>query len=241
MINNKYPKILLTTPTSKYKDYCIKQWINKIKNLTYPNYDIFIIDNSTDKNYHKKIKKYGIKCIHHRPYKEVNLRKLCAECNEIGRKYAIENNYDYMFILESDVFPPKNIIELLLKPNKKVIGACYCIGWLEKTLLNMEIEQFVCKSHALKSVLSSDDAFWFIDGKIKRAFGFGLGCILIHKEIFRKIPFHIKKGNENFADYNFHEDCFLNNIPTYLHTGVFCEHKQGDWLKIHQYENLDNF
>ena len=50
------PKILLGCPISDYHDYCTEEFIGSIKNLTYNNYDILLIDNSKDDRFFNSIK-----------------------------------------------------------------------------------------------------------------------------------------------------------------------------------------
>src|SRR3989344_3253635 len=42
-------------------------------------------------------------------------------------KYLIYNNYDYLFSLEQDVIPDKNILKKLISHNKKVISGIYFV------------------------------------------------------------------------------------------------------------------
>ena len=62
----KKHKVLIGTPHSDKKNYCIEDYIARVKSLTYPYYDVLIVDNSeTRKNYKrfindaKQIKKYS--------------------------------------------------------------------------------------------------------------------------------------------------------------------------------------
>ena len=45
-----------------------------------------------------------------------------AKSHETIRQKALKGNYDYLLHLESDVFPPIDIIERLLEKKKKIIG-----------------------------------------------------------------------------------------------------------------------
>ena len=55
------PKILVGCPTSFHKEYALEQYAESIKALTYPNYDILLVDNSKDDVYFKRIKKLSRK------------------------------------------------------------------------------------------------------------------------------------------------------------------------------------
>ena len=96
---NSQPRILVGCPTADVKDYCLEKYIKAVKSLTYPNYDVLIVDNSEDNNYLEKIKKHlpVIKAPH-----EENVK------DRIINSRSCFNVKDLTFIL----FPP--ILTLLL-------------------------------------------------------------------------------------------------------------------------------
>ena len=117
------PKILVASPTYKGMKYCIDKFIKQIKNLTSPDYDILIVDNSEDDAFFNELKKYQIKVIKDNCQKE-KIHKLINSRNIII-DYALKNNYDYIFMMDCDVIPPENIIEELLKCNKDIVSGLY--------------------------------------------------------------------------------------------------------------------
>ena len=42
MEKNKYPKILVGGPVSDHHDYCYLQFLETVKRLSYPNFDVFL-------------------------------------------------------------------------------------------------------------------------------------------------------------------------------------------------------
>jgi len=134
MKNRGMPKILLGTPTYEGKEYCLDYWIKIVKEIqkTTP-CDILLVDNSSTNYYAKIIKnKYGINVIKSKSYKNQPLKSL-AEARKKFYKYAIKNKYDFIFSLEQDIFPPKDILIHLLKIREKIrdkeaiIGVPYII------------------------------------------------------------------------------------------------------------------
>ena len=117
-------KILVGCPTSFHKEYCFNKYLKGIKSLTYQNHDILLVENSKDDKYINKIKKFlpVIKG----PYFESALDRIITSRNILKEK-VLEGNYDYFLSLEQDVIPPKDIIERLLKHNKKVITGIYFV------------------------------------------------------------------------------------------------------------------
>ncbi|MCD4666279.1 glycosyltransferase family 2 protein, partial [archaeon] len=119
-----YPKVLVGCPTSVHKDYCLNNYIEGLNKLTYPNFDILLVDNSDGDSYFKKIKEKNIPIVK-LDLKDEILRIKLAKSRNILRKKVLEKKYDYFLSLEQDVVPPKNIIERLLKHNKEIITGVY--------------------------------------------------------------------------------------------------------------------
>ena len=49
-------KILIGCPTSEHKAYCLKEYLEGLKNLTYKDVNFIIIDNSKTDEYYNRIK-----------------------------------------------------------------------------------------------------------------------------------------------------------------------------------------
>ena len=117
------PKVLVGCPTYDGMNYCLERYVNSVKKLNYPNYDILLVDNSASKNYAKKIKKMGIKVVH--VDRTSNPKEIVADSRNVLRQKALEGNYDFLLSLEQDVIPPKSIIQRRLKHNKKIVSGIY--------------------------------------------------------------------------------------------------------------------
>ena len=131
-----YPKILIAFPTSDKKDYCVDEFIQQIKSFTYPLYDIFVVDNSKDSKHVRKFWKEGIKAIHE-PLKG-DFREELARHQNIIKDYFLAGDYDYLMMIESDVFTGECILEKLVSYaevyNAGVVTATYEIDRGEPTL-----------------------------------------------------------------------------------------------------------
>lgn len=51
------PKVLVASPTFDKMSYCEEEFFNAIKSLSYPNYDILIVDNSDEDEYFNHLQK----------------------------------------------------------------------------------------------------------------------------------------------------------------------------------------
>ncbi len=218
------PKILIGCPTSNYKEYCFEEYLKSINNLTYNNFDILLVDNSEKDDYYNKIKD-KIPTIRDKWFE--NARDRIIHSRNILREKILRENYDYFLSLEQDVIPPKDVIERLLKHNKKIIGGVYFkLGSFNELIplvwLNID------KRYSRRAILDE------INGDLLEVATCGLGCILIHKSVLEKVKFRYLKEKKAFDDVWFCEDARENGFKVYCDTSIKCKHmiKGMDWSKI---------
>lgn len=220
------PKILVGCPTSFHKRYCLKEYIDRVKNLSYKNYAILIVENSEDNKYYNEIKKY-LPVIKGKYFEGAKDRIINSR--NILREYVLNKGYDHFLSLEQDVIPPKDVIEKLIKNNKEVVGGVYFkLGDDNKTLLAIAWKQ-LNEKYARRFKFSEVNN----KGLIEVA-NCGLGCVLISREILEKVKFRYVKRKEPYDDIWFCEDVRKLGIKIYLDTSVVCKHlvKGMDWSKI---------
>jgi hypothetical protein len=233
------PKILVCAPTSVQKDYCFNDWIENVGSFTYPNFDVFLCDNSNDIEYSKNINSYVYHnypflfyCFHY-SLSDKNLMTKIAYSHDVCRQILVSKNYDYMLHLETDVFPQKDIIERLLWNNKDVCGAVYYTdeGINRKPVIQRIIQLSDNKNDILSINFEPNEDFCFIDGDVKKVGHVGLGCVLIKKEVFNKVGFRADENYPNHsADSFFASDCYDNDIDIYVDTSLIAKHKNRKWI-----------
>jgi hypothetical protein len=145
------------------------------------------------------------------------------------RKYALHNKYDFLLHLESDVFPPKDVIQELLFTKKKFVNALYYSdeGKYRRPMIQMHLD--VAPNYGSSLWLNTINEPQFITGETIRVALAGLGCALISCDILKKIEFRYEKGVDKHPDTFFAEDCERFNIPIFLNTSVVCEHRNQNW------------
>jgi len=227
------PKILIAAPTASVKDYCLDDWLDSINSFTYPKSrcDLFLVDNSDSNHYYKKLIKKGINAEYVKP-KQKGLIARMAQSLNIIRERAIKFNYDYIFSLEVDIFPQrKNVIETLMFHRKKVVGALY------DTLIGNERRCMIFLSEPTDSehygstywLCDVDGEQTFVDGTLKRVFHCGLGAVLIHKSVFKKIKFREETQATFHPDTCFAMDIFHKGIQFWCDTSCYCHHENESW------------
>lgn len=234
------PKVLIATPTYEGKNYCLPQFIDNVVNFTYPKAkcDFMIFDNSAKPDNAKMIsEKYGVRC-HWKDYSGTTIIEKLALTHEAIRVHAINNHYDYLLHLESDVFPQEDVIEQLLWTKKDIVGVPYMLyGGGQRRLVTQGYSEREAKDTGFISFLNiSYVHHYFMDGTVKRVATNGIGCTLMKVSRIKDIPFRFVVGDDAAPDTWFTRDLAYKNIPYYVHTGMLAFHwNTDDWL---EYANL---
>lgn len=233
------PKVLVGSLFSEVKDYCIREWFNNVKKLTYSNFDLCMADNSKNSKYHKKMFNYfserkknsniGKFTVLHTPRINKNSEIFMAFSANALRKHFLDGRYEWMLNLECDVLPPADIIERLLCYNKPVIGATYFSGKKDSSY-PMIIDQLTYSSKEnltfnnpsyIKGFYEMTDAF-----EPKPYFGQGIGVCLWHRSVIERIPF--RAVEKTFYDSAFYVDLHNSGIQNYL-VPIVCRHQNQLW------------
>ena len=227
------PKILVGCPASFHKEYALKEYADAVKSLTYKNFDMLLVDNSKDNVYFEKIKEFNLPVIKG-PYFPSARDRIITSRNLLREK-ALNENYDYFFSLEQDVLPPKDILQNLLKHNKKLITAVY----FAHNILEDNARELIPLVYKLTNpeTLSmrplNETELWQNHG-LHEVISAGLGCLLVHRDILKEIKFRYEKNT--FDDRWFFIDCYNKKIKAFADTSVKCKHLINNrpipWSKI---------
>jgi len=251
-------KILIACPTSSHKDYCLDEWVENIFNIykqvayikenNMPKYRVylFIVDNSQDNKNFYRIKEALIKerlksrqglnfSLYYHYNKDISLRELMSECNNLITEFCIEIKADYLLSIESDVFP-NDVVERLLKHNpnsKKIVALPYFLyNSIASKSIMFDMEDI--GDNRLCVPVDTDRLFMLTDGKLHEAQQLGLGCAMIHRSILKQIPFRVDKNDKtgSHPDSFFYDDCRAKGIKLYFDTSAYVIHKNGSWKNI---------
>jgi hypothetical protein len=243
--NMHYPKILISCPTSDVKDYCVDDFITQIKTLTYPKYDMFILDNSKDAKHVEKFRSRGIKCTHEQfkgDFKKASGREELARHQNIIREYFLRSDCDYLLMIESDVFTGECIIETLLSHaevyQSGIVTATYEIRKEEEDVLcltstvdslGVRSEKLLTREHGysvmgqgtipLRQLLVDPDA---------RITATGIGCTLFAREVMNNIPFRVNTdvSKTAYSDTYIFTDALKMGYEVLIASDIICEHRK---------------
>lgn len=221
----KYPKVLVGAPVSNHHEYCIDKFIKSLKTLTYPNFDILLVDNSKTNEFYNKIKDI-FPTIKYPYHKDVKVR--LAKSRNILREKTINEGYDYMFNLDQDVVPPKDIIERLMSHKKEITTGVY-FNKFSRIGKNLTYETKTKPVLWVQSPNHPEDLVFvrndiIAQNKLIRVDLCGTGCILIHRDVLEKIQFRWEENETGVDDSFFCIDAAKLGYKIYADTSIKCTH-----------------
>ncbi|MFH0751970.1 MAG: glycosyltransferase family 2 protein [archaeon] len=218
---NKLPKVLVGCPVSDYHEYCTEEFIQSIKTLSYPNYDILLIDNSKDDRFFNSIKD-KVPIIRGKYFTKIHDR--LAYNRNLLRQKVIDENYDYFFNVDQDVIPPRDAIERMVSGNKKITTGIYFNPWEKRGEKRLLATIWVCPPNQPEKLVAVREDIVQGDNLIKID-SCGSGCLLIHRTVLEKIKFRydLNEG-EGVDDVFFCQDAKKNDFEIYADTSIKCKH-----------------
>lgn len=233
------------TPTYEGKDYCAQDFIDNVKKFTYPNVRHMILDNSANPGYLDVLKRRvaGTNIEVLEVGRGKSSREAIARAQNYARKVALEEGYDYLFSLESDVFPKENIIERLLIHARKVVTGLYFIGTTDKklcvpcaTLLVHKPEIGMLGTRLVGITedrkFDPDEIERFLRSGLVQVAAGGMGVCLMHRSVIEKIPFMYEPKMAGHSDIFWFNECHRKGIAVYVDTAAICDHRYSDWTKV---------
>ena len=231
-----YPKVLLCAPQHSSKMYCWMPWIERVYSLSYPNFEIFIADNSDTMDNVSYMNTFDRVTAVYTPDRKKGLLQRINDSHKQCVEYAKKNKFTWIFHLETDVFPPIDVIERLMCRKRPIIAGCYDIefGKNRKSVIQIKegLPRTVHGTNVFEDII--DEEALFFDGTVKEVFRAGLGCILIHLDVFKALSFRVIKGINIHTDSIFAGDCFTLHKDIVVDTSIMCNHYNQEWLSKEQ-------
>lgn len=237
------PRVLVGVTTYWKKDYIFHRCMAHIAAFNYSNFDVVVVDNSPDLNYFYKLKR-KYKNVFHTPRGENSRVALTRAQNKI-RDIVLENDYDYLLFVESDLLPPADSITRLLGFGKAVVGSTYIIGTGDVKVPCIFVDDFT--RDGLKSTRPigiKEDEFGrryhvpqevdsFLNRGLQPCHGCGFGLTLISRDVVERFPFwcDIRLDNKH-SDVYFYLDLARNFIQPYIDTDRIIPHFPIPWESV---------
>jgi GT2 family glycosyltransferase len=254
----KTPKILVASPTFDGMRYCINEFLRKILDLDYPEYDILIIENSESKDFFNELKesfkntKINFQRVEADDNKNKNKMNKIVESRNKIIKYALENSYDYILMMDCDVIPPKDIIKDLISCNKDIVSGVYLnlfdnkvlpVAWMDFT--PEEFEEIKSKGFfpQIKSIKDIQRHLTVQEVNTSEMFKVSHpspGCMLISRKVFEKIRYGLFNLDEIYKketklttsdDIYFIFKAKEAGFECFCYTKVKCDHMVGGKYK----------
>ena len=221
-------KVFLTCPINIVKAYCLDDYFNSLRKLTYHSIQYYFVDNSKDENFHRELMcQYGFEIDWCNPKNRSSQWYMTASLRMCRQKF-LESDCDMMFIRECDIFTPKDIIEILIAHDKTVTSACYFIGAKENShLIQTELER-TFGSYGF-SYPHWKKQFINYKGQLQQTDMTGMGCLLIDRSVIEEIDFRVSTKSTSHADTLFQYDLFDAGINTYQDRSTIVKHRNADW------------
>jgi hypothetical protein len=231
-------KILVAAPIGGKKQYSINLWFDWIANQTFPKEQIeacICVNGSDSKELGDLIRqveisypdgyKQGIKVLELPNSFELSTIQKITYSREMIRRYAVKNNFDYIFFLDSDTIPAHtDAIEQLLKWNKDVISGLYFYKNSKQPVVidaetNTNISLEKCETMANNK-------------EICEVWGFGFGCLLLSRKAFEKAEFDYDLfGEERTDDFGYCHVLEQNGIKRWFDPSIICKHFSDPMVK----------
>ena len=234
MIKNKKigdymkPKVLISAPIGGLKQYSINDFFEWIAIQEYDNFEVAICVNGEHSDelvdklnqveiYHKS----GTKKIH--TMKLVNSDKLSiiqkiTYSREKLRRYAIDNNYDYLFFLDTDTIPMfRDAVDKLIKCNVGCVSGLYFYkGSLQPVVVDLDTHTNISLDKINEQVAKN---------AMLKVWGYGFGCLMLNKETFTKHAFDYDLfGEERSDDFGYCHVLEHNGVDRWFYPTILCQH-----------------
>jgi GT2 family glycosyltransferase len=243
MVVGNYPRVLVAGPTYDGMKYCHEKFVERIKNLSYDNYDVLLVDNSETDEFFKKLRKeVGIEAVRLKLDGVSNMDKVVRSRNRI-LNYAVENGYDYVLMMDVDVIPPVDVVERLLAHEKDIVSGIYfnvfmvnrkkaiCpVAW--KGFSEEEFEEIRSKISS-EHVKSREDLRRHLTpaeangGELQEVIIPSCGCMLLSRKAFVKLRYGIldvPNGLSTTDDIYFSRKAREAGFKLYCDTSLQCAH-----------------
>ena len=223
-------KVLIAAPVGGFKQYSVMDWFNWISTQTQPDCDVCVCVNGKDTStIAQMFKDTTINekpiIVLELPQKELTTIQNITYSREMIRRYAVDNNYDYIFFLDTDTIPAHHYaIKRLMRPRLDCVSGLY---FYKNTKQPVIIDKDTHTNIRLDKCSEAVDKEELIE-----VWGFGFGCLLLSRKAFEKNAFDYELfGEERTDDFGYCHVLEQAGIKRWFDPFVICKHLVDPSLK----------
>lgn len=241
-------KVLIAAPICENKNYSINDWLMTVAKIMRRNpsttIDFCFGVNNSSQEYEDKLKTieltpFGPRIIKRPIVLRLNQSKLpeykesipiiIGRQREQLRKHAVENDYDWMLWLDTDIIPPIDILERGLTHGKPFISGVYTYKGTDSVVATWVVdkEKDLCSNVPFNKVIERG-----LKDEIIQIRGCGFGCVLLHKNVFTKIPFEWNLTSEQSEDIRYCQRCNEAGVEIWLDPKLMCLHLSDSLYEV---------
>ena len=213
----KMNKILIGVPTYPGQEYCLEEFMRHLKAINYDHFDVLFVVDKNEEKYQRKIQKMGFECA--RVSEEKSFR--CANityCRRLLRKKMLEENYDYLLFIDSDVMVQPDIIKKLIQHKKTI-----CSGIFMSTFPlpdGRKVVAPVLYDFAPGGKLRLMQKKEILDDSLKKVAVCGFGCCLLRRDVLEKVDFRWYEQSKSGEDVAFCHDAAQIGFEAFVDCSV---------------------
>ena len=223
----KEPLVLVAAPVWEGHKYCIKRYLDRVKNLSYHNYKVLLVDNSKGKKFFRYLVAQKFIKVLKSPFTDNPIERIALARNYIVDYLLTHPEYKYLMSIDTDTIIPRNGIEKLLKHKKDLVGFLCHMGFKNK-------QPAVLKTgHILHNGRFGLNHYsWEEIRKMKslqKVYGTSIGCLLIHRKVFEDgVKFRYTPAIHIGEDLWFYGEVAQHGFNMYLDKTVRVLHLNRD-------------
>ena len=227
------PKVLIAAPIAGAKQYSMGDWLEWIARQNYPidSFDVCLCANGESaKDLLKQINESEIEYPNHtkkiiglelKNSNELTIIQKITYAREMIRRYAVENEFDYIFFLDTDTIPLNlDAIQELINQEKDVVSGVY---FYKSSKVPVIIDIETSTNVSIEKLAKS-----FGESSSIECWGFGFGCLLLSRKAFESAEFDYNLFKEERTDdFGYCEVLSQLGIRRYYYGRVVCIHLEN--------------
>lgn len=258
--NKPRARVLVASPTYGAMKYCFREFIDSLKAINYDKgcFDVLLMDNSKGEDFFNELKmESGIIVLKDNTQEDRNVKRLISSRNKI-LDYALQNDYDYVLMMDSDVIPPKEILHSLIECGKDIVSGLYFgefsisgkikelpVAWklfgeaeFEEMKRVGAVPEYAKRREDIRRHITDEEAN---SGALIEVFICSPGCMLLNRKVFEKIRYCFLEREDGVLygdDIAFLESARKHGFKIWCSTKIKCEHLLKGKLKSRDGETV---